>query len=68
MKAPIGPHGLRLDYMCPPVRSGRGQGSPRVPVVHVAAVRAISGRVGHLSRRSVQCTTKLSFYYQKEGC
>ena len=34
-----------------------GPGSPRVPVVHVAAVCAIFGRVGQLSRRSVQCTT-----------
>ena len=34
-----------------------GPGSPRVPVVHVAAVCAILGRVGQLSRRSVQCTT-----------
>ena len=35
-----------------------GPGSPRVPVVHVAAVCAIFGRVGQLSRRSVQCTTR----------
>ena len=34
-----------------------GPGSPRVPVVHVAVVCAILGRVGQLSRRSVQCTT-----------
>ena len=39
------------------MRSGRGAGGPRVPVVHVAAVCAISGRVGQLSCRSVQCTT-----------
>ena len=34
-----------------------GPGSPREPVVHVAAVCAIFGRVGQLSRRSIQCTT-----------
>ena len=62
MKAPIGPYGLRQDYTCPPVRSGRGTGGPRVPVVHVAASRAISGRVGQLSCRSVQCTTYRTQY------
>ena len=39
------------------MRPGRGQGSPRVPEVHVAAVCTISGRVGQLIRYSVQCTT-----------
>ena len=33
--------------------------SPCVPVVHVAAVCAISGRVGQLSRRIVQCITRI---------
>ena len=39
-----------------------GPGSLRVPVVHVAVVCAILGRVGQLSRRSVQCTT-----YEAQG-